>query len=259
MKPIISVITCTFNAAPVLRRTLQSVLAQDLDAVEHIIVDGQSTDGTPEIISSYEKDNLARGNHKIVKTVGRDAGLYDAMNKGLRIASGNYIVFINAGDTFPDSRTLSDVAAAINGEKPLPGVLFGDTDIVDADGKFVRHRRLRVAGKTLSWRDFRWGMLVCHQAFYALASIARETFYDTQFRYSADVDWCIRVMKQSEREGRRIVNVGRVVANYLAGGMSTAHHKASLRERFLVMRRHYGLITTVLCHAWFAVRAIFKR
>lgn len=257
MMPEITVVTCTFNAASTLRRTLQSVLNQDLTSLEHIIIDGLSADGTLEIISGYEKENLARGKHKVVKKVERDNGLYDAMNKGLRLASGRYIVFINAGDTFPDNHTLSHVAAAINTGEPLPGVLFGDTDIVDADGRFVRHRRLR-AGNNLSWRGFRQGMLVCHQAFYALSSIAKTTFYDTQFRYSADVDWCIRVMKQAEKEGRPIVNVNRVVANYLAEGMTTAHHKASLRERFLVMRRHYGLFATILCHAWFAVRAVFK-
>ncbi len=259
MTPKISVITCTYNAAATLERTLRSVLSQDYAAVEHIIIDGKSTDGTIEIVRKYEKENLAQGGgHDVIKSVERDSGLYDAMNKGLRLASGHYVVFINAGDAFPDARTLSDVASSIKEDQPLPGVLFGDTDIVGSDGRFLRHRRLR-PGKELSWKDFRRGMLVCHQAFYALSAIAKRTPYDLRYRYSADVDWCIRVMKAAQEEGRSLVNVNRVVADYLAEGITTAHHKASLRERFLVMRRHYGLLSTVLCHAWFVVRAVAKR
>ncbi len=256
--PSLSIVTCTFNAAENLPRTLESVSAQDCRDIEHIIIDGKSSDSTPEIIEEYKRSAARGGGRKITVVSEKDDGLYDAMNKGLSLAAGDYVVFVNAGDTFPDSRTASDVLSAAAARETLPGVVYGDTDIVDGQGCFVRHRRLR-PGKELSWKDFRWGMLVCHQAFYALTEIARRTPYSTRYRYSADVDWCIRVMKEAEREGREILPAGRVTACYLAGGMTTAHHKASLMERFLVMRRHYGLPSTVLSHAWFVIRALVRR
>ena len=110
----------------------------------------------------------------------------------------------------------------------------------------------------LNWRSFKQGMLVCHQAFYARTDIARQVEYDTRYRYSADVDWCIRVMRQAEEAKAPLVRVGGVVALYLQEGQTTIHHSESLRERFDVMRRHYGLITTSAMHAWFAVRSAIR-
>ena len=88
--------------------------------------------------------------------------------------------------------------------------------------------------------------------------IARSLLYDTTYRYSADVDWCIRVMKEGERQQLLLRNIHAVVANYVREGQTTLHHKESLRERFDVMCKHYGLVQTVLLHAWFAVRSLIK-
>ena len=110
----------------------------------------------------------------------------------------------------------------------------------------------------LDWRSFRHGMLVCHQAFYARTDIVRRVDYNMHYRHSADVDWCIRVMKEAEWLQLPLVNVHAVVANYQREGQSTRYHRASLLERFDVMRRHYGLLSTLFMHAWFVVRAIIK-
>ena len=138
-----------------------------------------------------------------------------------------------------------------------PAVLYGDTDIVDSQGRFLRHRRL-APPERLTWRSFRHGMLVCHQAFYARADLAVCTPYDTTFRYSADVDWCIRIMRLAEQQRLPLFNLHAVVANYTEEGQTTLHHRDSLQERFAVMRRHYGLPLTLLMHAWFVVRALIK-
>jgi hypothetical protein len=137
-------------------------------------------------------------------------------------------------------------------------VLYGDTDIVDGEGRFLRHRRLSPP-EQLSWKSFRHGMLVCHQTFYARTDFAIATPYDLRYRFSADVDWCIRVMKEAERRQMQLVNLHTVVANYLEEGTTTKNHKASLRERYLVMQHHYGVIPTFLMHCWFAVRALIRR
>ena len=255
-----SVITITYNAAAVLRPTLDSVMMQDYPNVEHLIIDGASTDETLAIAKAYQKQSDEAENGHVVKIQSEpDKGLYDAMNKGLRLATGDYIVFMNAGDRFPEADTLDKVmlAAVVGDGEERPAVLFGNTDIIDDKGNFLYHRRLSPPER-LTWRSFRYGMVVCHQAFYARTDIARSLPYDTTFRYSADVDWCIRVMKEGERQHLLLRNIHAVVANYMEEGQTTIHHKDSLKERFEVMRRHYGLLTTVLLHAWFAVRKLLK-
>lgn len=254
-----TIVTCTFNAASVLQRTLDSVRHQSYGDVEHLILDGLSTDDTVKMAMAYkERSDKAENGHDITIISEKDGGLYDAMNKGIRHATGTYIVFLNAGDTFPSKDTLETVAASVGEGEQLPGVLYGDTDIVDADGRFLRHRRLSPP-RRLSWRSFKWGMLVCHQAFYARTDIAKLTPYNLNYRFSADVDWCIRIMKECAKQKLPLRNVNEVVVNYLDGGLSIKNHKASLKERFRVMASHYGYIQTSLLHAWFVLRSLIKK
>lgn len=254
-----SVITCVYNAEPVLRRTLDSVRHQTYRAIEHLIIDGASTDASLTMAREYQRRSMERETgHDVVIYSEPDKGLYDAMNKGIARATGDYLVFLNAGDTFPSADTLEMAAGCVGEAERLPAVLYGDTHIVDDGGHFLRARRLRPPRK-LSWRSFSRGMLVCHQSFYALRDIARDVPYDTRYRYSADVDWCIRVMKEGARRALPMRNTQLVLTHFLDGGMTSQHHKASLEERFRVMRRHYGLPLTLVMHAWFVVRAFFKK
>ena len=253
-----TIVTCTFNAEHELQRTLDSVFHQSYADVEHLILDGLSHDRSVEMAQTYkQRSDEARTGHEVVVCSERDSGLYDAMNKGIARATGDYIVFLNAGDTFPSEATLEHIAHSIGDGEALPGVIYGDTDIVNDEGRFLRHRRLLPPAK-LTWRSFRNGMLVCHQAFYALTTLAKDNLYNLNYRFSADVDWCIRVMKEAERRHLTLKNVDEVVVNYLDGGMTEKNHGASLRERFSIMRRHYGLPLTLIMHVWFAVRQLKK-
>ena len=250
----ITIITCTYHAETVLQRTLDSVARQTYPNVEHLIIDGCSADGTLAMAEAYRQQQATAHSRHTVKIFSeKDNGLYDAMNKGLLKATGEYLVFLNAGDMLPTAHTLQQVADAYEACRSggrEPGVLYGDTDIVDNEQRFIEHRRLAPPDK-LTWRSFSKGMLVCHQAFYAQTAIARTVPYNLHYRYSADVDWCIRVMRESERLNRPLCRVHHVVVNYLAGGMSIKNHRASLAERFNVMRHHYGLATTLAMHAVF--------
>ena len=134
-------------------------------------------------------------------------------------------------------------------------MLYGLTDIYDGEGHYLHPRRLQPPANGLTWRSFRQGMLVCHQAFFARTDIAKNLQYDTRYRFSADVDWCIRVMREAERMSLPLVPVGIVTANYLEEGQTTQNHRASLLERFSVMSRHYGFFRTLLLHCWFVIRS----
>lgn len=239
----LSVITVTYNAQATLERTLKSVQEQSYPLVEHVIMDGNSKDGTVELIKRYENAQM--------KWVSEpDKGLYDAMNKSVQLATGDYLCFLNAGDTFFEADTVEKMMNSIP-QNQSPDILYGQTVIVNDAGKFLHMRRLQAPEK-LTWKSFKQGMLVCHQAFI----VKRELFepYDVTFRFSADVDWCIRLMKKS----KTIHNTHLTLINYLNEGMTTANHKASLKERYRIMAKHYGHISTFLHHIWFAVRSVGK-
>ena len=254
-----TIVTCTYNAEAVLQRTLDSVMKQTYCNIEHLIIDGVSKDKTLTMVKAYQhKNDVGESAHEILVFSEPDKGLYDAMNKGIDRATGDYLIFLNAGDVFSSEDTLEFVEGCVGEGEELPGVLYGDTDIVNMDGHFLRHRRL-TPPKRLSWRSFMWGMLVCHQSFYARADIAKGIHYNLDYRFSADVDWCIRIMREAARRHLPLRNVNAVITNYLDGGMSVQNHKASLKERFQVMRSHYGLLTTLFVHAWFAVRGVLKK
>ena len=254
-----SIITCTYNAERELKTTLDSVMMQDFRNVEHIIIDGASKDSTVAIAQQYkEKSDADDNGHTVIICSEPDNGLYDAMNKGIEKANGDYVCFLNAGDTLPDRDTLEMIADGVADGEDLPAVLYGDTDIVDEQGHFVRHRRLKPS-EDITWRSFRQGMLICHQAFYARTDIAKCIPYDLKYRYSADVDWCIRIMKESERHHLSLRYIDAVIANFRQGGMTTVNHRASLKERFNIMCRHYGVITTLAMHVWFVIRSFFKK
>ena len=186
--PKFSIITVTYNAGAVLEDTIQSVITQTYRNVEYIIVDGDSKDHTLDIINRY-REHI----HTLVSEP--DKGLYDAMNKGIRLATGDYLCFLNAGDELHEDDTLQLMVHSITGTE-LPDVLYGETAIVDEEGHFLRMRRLS-APEDLNWKSFKDGMLVCHQAFFPRRELAEP--YDLRYRFSADFDWCIRIMKKAIR------------------------------------------------------------
>lgn len=244
-KPLFSIITVTYNAQDVIEPTLRSVQSQSYKNFEYLLIDGASKDATVKKAT----DSGINFAHLVSEP---DKGLYDAMNKGMSLATGEYLCFLNAGDTFHSSDTLQRIAEVVEKCALRPDVLYGETAVVDSNRQFVRMRRLKAPAR-LTWKSFKQGMLVCHQAFYARRAIAPQ--YDLAYRYSADVDWCIKVMKNS----KQLINVNFTVADYLQNGLSLQNHRASLMERFRVMRNHYGLFSTVMNHLWFVVRAIIKK
>lgn len=246
-KIIFSVITVTYNAQKHIERTIESVLEQTYDNVEYIIIDGDSTDSTVKIAKRYI-DRIA----KIISEP--DKGLYHAMNKAFNIATGDFICFLNAGDTFYEKDTLIKVASLLNNnnnEHSLPDIIYGETAIVDVNGRFIRMRRLKTP-QQLTWKSYRNGMTVCHQAFWVRTSIAER--YNLNYRYSSDFDWCIRMAKKANR----IKNTHLTLVYYLNEGLTTSNRWASLKERFSIMTKHFGLLSTMFHHVWFVIRLILR-
>lgn len=242
--PLFSIITITFNAAGEILPTLASVDSQTCTDYEHLIIDGASTDSTLSLI------NGARNQRRVILSE-PDRGLYDAMNKGLRRARGTYLIFLNAGDTFSSPSTLALYAEAAG---PSIDIIYADTRLVDKERRVVGPRHLSAPSR-LTRRSFARGMLVCHQAFAMRRELAPE--YDLTYRFSADYDWCVKCIALTTPE--RCRNLHTVAIDYLTDGLTDRNHKASLRERFHIMCRHYGTLPTIVRHAGFALRALCRK
>lgn len=257
--PLITIATVTYNAGSVLECTLRSVEAQAFPRIEHLLIDACSKDDTLSQIRQYVERNT-QPTHNIRVLSEPDKGLYDAMNKAIGMAEGDYIVFLNAGDKLHADNTIEELVKAMEWEHRgmNPAVVYGETDLVDDEGRFLRHRRLQTP-EQLTSRSFLNGMLVCHQSFYVRTDLARQIRYNLDFRFSADFDWCIRILQRAERSRIRIVNTHLILTDYLNEGLTTKNHRKSLKERFQIMANHYGTFSAVCAHLWFVVRAVISR
>ncbi len=229
MPPKLSILTVTYQAAQTLPLTLASTQAQTWTDWEHVFVDGGSTDGTLDLIQAYAQ---TRPNvHWISEP---DQGLYDAMNKALRLAKGEFVVFLNAGDSFWAADTLERLFT----EAPAQAdVLYGDHRYVDAAGQPLPKRRARpYPHGQLSVQHFRTGMAVCHQALFVRRTLA--PFYDLSYPLAADLDWTIRLLRQNPLT----YDSRAVLIRYLAGGVSARRLRRYIAERNRILYQHFGAL-----------------
>lgn len=239
-----SIITITYNAEATLSPTLDSLSAQTCRDFEHIVVDGASTDATVSLAMSNMPEN-----RKLVSEP--DNGLYDAMNKGLRMAQGDYVLFLNAGDSFATPETLALYHEATSDN---PDIIYSDTLLVDAERNVIGKRHLSVP-KRLTFKSFASGMLVCHQAFCVRRDLVVP--YNLLYRFSADYEWCLRILKKSTPE--KCVNLKTAGIHYLCDGLTDRNRKASLKERYRIMCRYYGTLPTMLRHIGFLARHLLRQ
>lgn len=239
MAPLFSIITVTYNAQATLPTTLKSVAEQSCRLFEYIVMDGDSSDKTLKIaIDAAIPEAIIHSKP--------DKGIYDAMNRAMAIAKGDYLIFLNAGDSFHSTDTLETIARAIM-DADYPGIVYGQTDLVDSSGQFIAPRHL-TAPETLTVKSFANGMTVCHQAFIVNRKLAQ--LYNLEYRYSADYDWCIRCLQRS----RRNCYIPEVLIDYLVEGETTRHRRKSLWERFRIMSYYYGFFPTLWRHMGFIPR-----
>jgi|1185.fasta_scaffold247092_2 glycosyltransferase involved in cell wall biosynthesis len=235
-RPKISIITVVFNAQALIEQTIKSVLEQTYPLIEYIIIDGASTDHTLQIIEPY-RSRLA------FMLSEKDTGIYDAMNKGLKAATGEYVLFLNAGDLLNDSKVIE----MIFNQAANADVYYGNTTIIDSQGNNLGDRRLKPPAN-LNWKSLRFGMCVSHQSFIAKRSLCEP--YDVQYSLSSDIDWVIRILKKSHS----MVNVNQTISKFLKGGSSAKGRTKALKERFKIMVIHYGFIPTVFNHIYIVLR-----
>lgn len=242
--PKLSIITITYQAEAYIERTFQSVFEQGCaNEIEYIVVDGASKDRTLEIIEAHKSQIQSFFSEK-------DQGIYDAMNKGMHRAKGDYILFLNAGDTFASASTLKNILSELESN---PDVLYGEAVFVNNEGQSLGLRSEVTPHHLpahLNWKHFRFGMLVCHQAFIAKRNIA--PFFNLTYRLSSDIDWEIQVLKKS----RLILKSQAPICNYLMGGASVQNLKRSWMERYQVLKSHFGFLPNLMNHLIIILRGL---
>ena len=241
--PLISIITVVYNGTNVLEKTINSISNLDYPNIEYIIIDGKSTDGTIDLIKKYD--------NKISKWISEtDKGLYDAMNKGLKIATGKYIWFLNAGDTVNSRNSIDILKTKVDAD-----IYYSDTKVVDTKGNkigMLSELTHNNAPKNLTWKSMKRGMVVCHQSFIVKKNIA--TFFDTNYKLSSDIDWVIKCLKNAEI----VIYSNQPFANFLKGGVSKANLKKSMKERYYILKKHFGFIPNLINHFFISLRYLSK-
>ena len=252
MNPKFSIITIVYNGEYFIEGTMQSVLNQTFPDYEYIIIDGASKDSTVSLIQDFAPQT-PKGGSPIFKWISEpDKGLYDAMNKGLRLAIGDFLLFLNAGDRLFESTTLEKIATACT---PTTDILYGETMLVDDTRRHIGTRTditVQKLPEKLSWKSMRLGMVVCHQSFLPARKIAPQ-YIDNNL--AADIDWVIKCLKSAET----VTNTHTIISEYLMGGVSKKKHQQSLRDRYAVLKTHFGAVDNFLNHILITFRAaVFK-
>ncbi|MPM41432.1 hypothetical protein SDC9_88087 [bioreactor metagenome] len=253
---MISVITITYNAENVLEKTMQSVLAQKNCRIEYILVDGNSKDSTVDIIRRYEKE-ISDGKHVCLSSSDfryisePDKGLYDAMNKGMQMATGDFVWFINAGDKIYSDTTVEKIEAQLK-LKPASDVIYGQSLMIDENDNALGERH-KIAPANLKKRHLLRGLVVCHQSILVRKSIAPE--YDLNYKISADFDWTNKVLAASKGN----LFIDDYISRFMVAGLSSIKRKDALRERFSIMKKHFGIVPTLFAHFMILIRYPFTK
>ena len=215
IKPLrISVITVCYNAAATIEQTILSVLNQTYQDIEFIIVDGNSTDGTIDIVKKYQ-DKIA---HWISEP---DTGIYEAMNKGIDLASGDYVYFLGADDSLFDKHAMEKISRHLRETKPE--VLCGKIYVVD---DVFCTRTQRKTGRPLTVEEVYSGQIAPHQGMFVQAELIRKYRFNELYKIAGDYDLFLRLNK----DGCRIQYVNNVVAYYSNGGVGASRNMPRVYE-----------------------------
>lgn len=218
--PLVSIITVVYNDYKGLEKTIQSIINQTYPNIEYIIIDGGSTDGTLDTIKAYEKSITYWVSEK-------DNGIYNAMNKGIKVAKGKWINFMNAGDTFYEKTTLQtifegqnyDDVVLIYGNKYQDGENFPPLPLKSLDGGEI---------------------MGCHQSmFFNKVFLMDELYYDLKYKIYADYELVFRLYRKYNRQ---FFYVNTSIATYEGEGISTQYHWLKRKEKYTILFKEKGFI-----------------
>lgn len=222
---IISVVSVAYNEEKNISKTIKSVLSQTSNNIEYIICDGQSTDNTVKIAESY-KDAFAQKNIKYIVNTEKDSGIYDGMNKGIQMASGDYIFFLNAGDWFYKDDIIERIIT-IAEESDLPDFIYGNVAVFDRGVVHIAFGDDTCLSK---------GMSIPHQALFSRTKLMKTNLFDVNYKIVADYKFVL----SQKLENKRFYKINDTVAYFSRDGLSNNSGLLGLEEQEKV-RREYGV------------------
>lgn len=222
MNPKITIITVCFNAEKTIEETIKSVKMQTYKNIEYIIKDGKSKDNTLKIAKKY-KNNIS----KIISS--KDKGLYDAMNEGVKKASGEIIYFLNADDVLVDKHLIEEVAKEFEKDNDLD-MVFGDVEFF-----YLEKNKIVRISRNASINDLKNGSMPPHQGSFVKKKWLQKYPFDLKFKSSSDFDFFCNLLKESPK----VKKINKVIAKMLIGGVSSGD--ISYKETEQVIKKHFGL------------------
>lgn len=245
----ISIITVCYNRVGTIEKAIQSVLKQDYTDIEYIVIDGNSTDGTNEIIEKY-KDRIT---HYVSET---DKGMYDALNKGLALSTGDIVGLMHSDDEFYDNYVLSKIAETFEQR--------AETDCVYGNGIYISNNneekiiRNRICGD-FTRSKIENGWLPLHTTVYLKRVLLDEFgFYDLRFKIASDTEFLLRYLY---KQHIIISYLNMYIVKMRFGGLSTSKSRAFqvLREDYLIYKFHgFSAFKTVLQKKFYALNQYLK-
>lgn len=241
---LVTVVTVCYNEVKSIEQTIQSVLGQTYKNIEYIVIDGLSTDGTYEILCKYAQ--------KILLIHERDEGIYNAMNKGISFAKGEYIYFLNSGDVFSSADVLEKVVKRL--EEKRPDILCANVNYIFENGRKILHNY--VARRQLSRFWMGVGITVCHQGIFARTDIMKQKKFDEKYKIWADQEFLAYCLNR--RYSIQYLNC--VICNFDAYGFSSGKDKKGISriECDSINRKYNRFFYYVFRGPKFLVRVIWS-
>ena len=213
--PLFSIITVTLDNLDGLKKTRESLEVQTCDAYEHVIIDGASNDGTPEYLKILDATSISEN----------DLGLYDAMNKGIEASTGDYLIFMNAGDRFADAKTLALIKHYID---MLQATFLYGMSFEYLNGK--RHLK-----RSAHYTKVDNGMFTHHQAMIYSRKLIGNKRYDLSFSIAADYDFTLDIVKRSEN----VAVLAKPICIFESDGISQRNALEGRIQQFEIRRKHH--------------------
>ena len=237
--PLVTIITVVFNGKIYIEETIQSVIGQTYKNIEYIVIDGGSNDGTVDIISKY-------ANNITYWISEPDKGIYDAMNKGIKVAKGEWLNFLNAGDSYIDNKVLANV---FESDLSDATIIYGDIKVLNENGESYYRKAITLKDK----KSILKGMLICHQAIFYGKEIIE--FYDATLRIMAEWKHLINL---TEHPNFKPLKFEFPFVYYRLGGLSSQQSQWTFLEYKTVFFNEYGRFNYIK-HSPFFTYMAFKR
>lgn len=225
MEILVSIITVNYNNYPGLKKTVESVIRQSSKDFEFIVIDGNSTDGSKELITQYQE-------HLAYSVSEPDNGIYHAMNKGIEVAKGNYLLFLNSGDSLSNHATLETVRPYLTANY---GIVYGNAAYVEGNERVVR-----TYPSELSFQFF-WEHNLSHQASFIRRSLFKELFlYNENYQIASDWEFFVYAICKKDIP---YLHIDQTICDYDTTGISSMlnNHKVMHEERTQTLRKHFPL------------------